>query len=142
MSLAEAVIEIAEEMEGSIGDVQAKEIHSWAKQLRRAVKAAENLIPQGTNSMSAAMQHFTEIENAKKEFRDLKKKSVVEETEGRMAMIVGGPSDGTYFPIVGDVPFGALVPIDDMICRWDGDQLRFCPEKTEEHRRKLRGGDA
>ncbi len=144
--LADAILEIAAEMqewcEEGKGEYNQdlRAIQSWIKQLRRAVKAAEGSSSQQTTPLSAAMQHFSEIEKAKQEFRNKgKAKELQEETEGQMVFMVGGSQHGDSFPLVGNVPINAFVPVNGEVYQYTDGKLVYSEEATE-RLKQSRGG--
>ena len=127
MSLAEAVLAIADDLE-----IEAKNKEDWidstrlvfrsyVKQLRAAVKAAAGAQTEapppgsfliGTDRTSAAGQHATMIEKARREMQQGRQRAGVEELlEPRMVMIVGGSSDGDHLMVPQDMPVGAKIEV-------------------------------
>lgn len=121
MSLADAVLEIAQDMEDypkilNGRDVAALEIEmvvaSWVKQLRRAVTAAEGSTPP-VNPLARLLtpeaQHMIEIEKAREEFRhkNARRAEAEENIDGTMRECVGGPAHGAFVPTPASMPCGA-----------------------------------
>ena len=125
MSLPEAVLMIADEMEKSCeaaekdGDDYSDHLKVYATQLRVAVKAAGGTqppqqLPFNPAYMSPMAQHALEIEKARAEFRD--KKELKEERFGeRMVLAVGGDSDQDSVIIGHDMPVGAFKELDGQV---------------------------
>ena len=123
MSLAEAVLDVADEMEKTEWDAHevAPVVRGWAKQLRTAVKSAGGAQAEapppgsfliGTDRTSAAAQHATMIERARQEARLSKQKGEVKELlEPRMVLIAGGSLDGDHLLVPQDMPVGAKTEV-------------------------------
>lgn len=107
MSLYDAIAEIAEDMEKEASSWHPefcmgldKVVRGFVRQLRTALKAAGNAPPLTSFPIaplqSAQSQHFSAIEDAKKEFR---KSKLQEEGEVISVLLVGGPGDGICVPV-------------------------------------------
>ena len=156
MSLAEAVLDMADEMEKIDWDRHMScptegvtyVVNGWAKQLRTAVKAAGGVQAEapppgsfliGTDRTSAAAQHATMIERARQEARLGRQKAGVEELlEPRMVVIVGGNSDGDCLLVPHDMPVGAKtqVPGGEICVLKANGQLHYSEEDTREMRQQ------
>ncbi len=128
MSLSEAILDIAEEMIREADDLKPVNEIMWttlrgyAKQLKAVVKAAGNqptdLRPANDSSayVHPDAQHFQMIEQARKELRDQKRKSELQEGgEVRMAVCEGGPADGDTVSVSSEMPAGARTMIDGKV---------------------------
>lgn len=153
MALIDALIEIVEEMEKDSSDPSMQNtlggqfIRSYAKQIRRSIKASEDIKPK--------FEIPTWEKEAREEFKNKKKISnqmidVLEKFEGAQVEIVDGPlgsSDGT--PNFWSVPSGGkpgackAVIDDKYVYRLGTDnKLYFAEEETkkmEEVKRSMLG---
>ncbi len=134
--LAEAVLEIADEIEekgkewgGRGALIGADTLYSWAKQLRRAVKAAEGTQQQGS-SLSNMMAQLSDpttnagfnrnmVEAAKLKLRAEGYKGsseMVEEMEPIQREVVGTERDGEPLcvPVDSRAPFGARMMVPEV----------------------------
>ncbi len=107
--LSDVILEIADEMQQWVDgspDTRVQVVASWAKQLRRAVQAAEgaggNLHPLASPLLlSPEAQHRKYIDEARAEFRkrprqpDEAGSPLPAEEGGEMKQIIGGPAGGT-----------------------------------------------
>lgn len=138
MSLRDAIAEIADDIEHELKACEAsgsfvthKEVRSWVKQLRRALKASEGekqtVTPQQVGPLNPLLyspsmaqgQHLLGVEAAKLEFRNKKqaedqapqKATVEEKYDGVNVELVGGEMDGTFTPIPPDTRLGSHTTI-------------------------------
>lgn len=126
MSLKEAVLEIATEMEneakaleGTAGAEYARmTLRGFAKQLRVACKAAPDQGPApsvpaapalglGAGLVPEELQHFLGVQKAREDLRRAKNATDAQEiVEQRSVWIVGGPHDGACTQIPPQMPVG------------------------------------
>lgn len=142
MSLSEVILEIAEEMIREADDMKSTNGFAWmalrgyAKQLKVAVKAAEGSkeITYPTDSIQGGgqlflhpeAQHFQMIEQARKELREQKRKTDLQEGgEPRFVVCQGGPADGDTVSVAPDMPTGARTMIDGGVYSLQGKGLEF-----------------
>jgi len=146
MSLPDAVLEIAADMEADADAMQAtgspaiaNSVRSYAKQLRRAVKAAEGSTPAPTVQqpvITPFMQHQLETEKARKEFRKNKiggkdMVQIEEDHQTRAVLMADGPFEGETIEVPGGMPFNSYTrhPITGQRYQLQGDnQLHYMPE--------------
>lgn len=119
MSLSEAVLSVADEMEKLANDrseVMSETIlrsfmRSFAREIRTAVKASGNDNQKGQqNLISPQLQHVKMIEEARKEFRKDGAKRLTdfeERTDPKFVQVVGGSSDGVLVPVDPTMPINA-----------------------------------
>ncbi len=128
MSLRDVIGEIADDMEkwadgDDIPQTITNEIRSYAKQLRRALKASEGEVQQQTQSspfLVPQVQHDHFIAKAREEFRKQKgegqggihpamdRKAEFEEAQdGIMVQTSNGPVDGDWVSVDPQMPVGA-----------------------------------
>jgi hypothetical protein len=124
MSLVSVIEEIAADMEHDAApDHGGDALRSYAKQLRRAVKAAEGASPPPAPFILPETQHRNEIEKAKMEFRA--KKTTAEESCPMSIVCEGGPHDETYVTVPTDMPDGAHTELTGSVYTRRGDRLVF-----------------
>ncbi len=120
MALSDAILEIAEQLEGVGKEAQTPNnfvFFSFANQLRTAVKASEgNQLPAQQARqvpLDPAYQNFMMIEKAKAELREKRAKELLREDgmNSGMAVTIGGKSEATYVPIDPRMPVGAKTAI-------------------------------
>lgn len=155
MTLAEAVLELADEMEREAADLKDAEptgymvmtLKGYAKQLRIAAKVATPPpAPAIVPSLSPAVQHAAAIEAARAEFKgkvnqipngSLDRAAALEEGfDGKLTELVGcpdDPNDGTptmiQFPP--DAPVGAKTALPSGVYVLQEDRkLHFSAEET------------
>lgn len=146
MSLKEAILEVAAEMEAHaikdtnpIGERTLAKL--WAAQLRIACKAAPDTpaVPQGMAQalMPAPVQHAMMIEKAREEFRKNKQGQQVAEkitaiqTGGeRMLELVGGDNDGVMWPAPADLPEGAKTKVGVDVYTFRNGKLEFTEKQV------------
>lgn len=137
MALADAIALIADQMDEESQEhktannlICAGMLRSYARQLRTAVKAAEggNTAP-ATPQVVPELQHFQEIEKAKAELREQRKRAKMEEAHDNYATCVGGKADGVQAPIA-DMPVGAKTIIDGDVYELKGGKLVFVVKGT------------
>ena len=132
VSLAAAVLEIADEMEQEVAS-NGDSVRSWAKQLRRAVKAAEgapdvvgraiaSVMPPGARQdreMTLAEIEAKHRRDAVEYIRDLKAKQAAAQEEAvgaEQVVIVDGPLEGTTVPLRAGAPIGAKIgPLEGVV---------------------------
>lgn len=138
MSLAQAVLSIAEEMDKLVeGDSPLLSIHlkSFARELKTAVIAADT---EGTVSRPSVMPSDVALEKA----RLAKKKQRVEQEELLATPLVrmeGGGMDGTLIPLTNKAPVGCKVPGENgEVYVLRGDRvLVYSEEETTKYRQAL-----
>ena len=117
MSLAEAVLEVADAMD-EVGKESKKAgnsgaavvLMSFARELRTAVKASAGTEAKPSASLAPEFQHLVEIEKARKQVREERMKGVgADASEPRMVEAVGGGLDGTMVAVDSGMPVGAKV---------------------------------
>lgn len=129
MSLRDAVSEIAEDMEREVEPCTTVTLHSYAKQLRRALKASEGEQPaviRPTPPVTPEMQHFLAIEAERAKIRSARGESVLgghpprddnwkataeEKADGVHVEIAGGQLDGSFVAVPPEMPPGAKMPL-------------------------------
>ena len=136
------MLEIADEMEQEVASNDnirnGDSVHSWAKQLRRAVKATEGApdvvgraiasVMPPAEMMAGARQDremtLAEIEakhrrDAVEYIRDLKAKQAAAQEEAvgaEQVVIVDGPLEGTTVPLRAGAPIGAKIgPLEGVV---------------------------
>jgi hypothetical protein len=131
MSLAEAVLEIAEELEKeslvhegeeqAIADVMRK----IAKDLRRCVKAAGGTRAPNPNQTAVELSIKEQIEQAR-----LAAKALAQDSRGeKIVVLEGGPLDGDNLIIDSGMPIGAFTSISGNVYRLkDGNTLEHVPK--------------
>lgn len=114
MSLSEAVISVADEMEKTASDPTCPEVvlraflRSFARELRTAVKASG-----GSSPFPSPVDHQRAIDQCRAEFRGKKEKQE-EASDGRMVEVVGGPYNLTYVNIDSSMPLDAKTKLDEV----------------------------
>lgn len=113
MSLKEAVLEIAEQLEKHVvswvpDKLLSDSLCGFAQQLRTAVKAAGDLPANAAPPQTADFQHFLAIQ---KEREEIRAKKIVE--EGPRMVEVAGTID--MVPVPGDMPVGAKTLVDGKV---------------------------
>jgi hypothetical protein len=146
------MLELADDMEKDAAEASRdddryftpKEVRSWAKQIRRAVKAAEGEPNQQNLGLMLApeMQHVLEIEKAKAEFRGKIKTddgSLAEEIAETMMEIVSGPAEGTFVKVAGGGKPGMKTVVDGAVYQIgaSGNRLLFNATETAELKKKM-----
>lgn len=128
MSLAEAVSEIADDLEKeAIHFVTSSRgwILPYVKMLRNAVKAAETIIVPVSQDGSGWGLGTHWQAKAREEFS--KKEKIEEENATQMTAIVDGPFKCDYVPISSKMPIGAKTWINNEVYQLCSDGLRHCP---------------
>lgn len=112
MSLQQAILDIADQMENESPDVKR-----WAAMLRITVKASESTAPLISPLVSNQLAiREAELNLARDiEKRVVKKQLTQEENIGQMTEVVGGNSDCEYVPIAGEMPVGARTKINGQV---------------------------
>lgn len=125
MALADAVLQIADEMEKE-SEVCGPHccvayLKNYAQQLRLVVKASQCEAPPITapTSIDTSVRRYEEIQQrlAAKAREELAAVMQRESQETTLAMCVGGPADGVMAPIAGGMPVGAKTKIDGAVYR-------------------------
>ena len=126
MSLAEAITEIAGQMEDEAKqwdrDYQ-RVLNLFARMLRNVVKAVEGSpLTSPAPAMPAELQHAVMIDKARAEFR----KGKQEEQESRLIQMIDGPLAGDYIPVAPDMPIAAKTSIAGHVYQLQADsKLHF-----------------
>lgn len=137
MALADAIALIADQMDEDANNAEntasmfTYSLHSYARQLRIAIKAADGGKATPATPMAPVvpeLQHFLEIEKAKAELREQRKKANMEEAHDNYSTCVGGESDGLTAPISG-MPAGAKTIIGSEVYELKGGKLVFVEAK-------------
>lgn len=135
MALADAIVIIADQMDEEAKDLAdikdagksycAMTLKGFSRQLRTAVKASDGEKAAPTAPQVApGLQHFIEIEKARAELREQKKRTNLEDAHDNYATCVGGKSDGVLAPIA-FMPVGARTIIDGEVYELNGGKLVF-----------------
>lgn len=140
MALADAIALIASQIEEEAKDIAdpkdagksycAMTLKSLARQLRTALaatKGEEKAAPQ-KQQIAPELQHFIEIEKARVELREHRKRVNIEESHDNYATCLGGKSDGVQAPIA-DMPDGAKTIIDGEVYQLKSGKLVFVEAK-------------
>lgn len=134
MSWKEAVEEVIDQMtedaerskeyeDARAADYLMNVIKSATRSLRAVCKSVGNLplsppmptsigaFPFNAGGMSADLQNYMGIENARSEFRKQPKNaaSIEEVHDGEGVMCVGGPADGSLYTVHPNMPLGSLI---------------------------------
>ncbi len=135
MSLSEAILEIVEDIETEANTPNKyspdarQQFTSFAKQLRRALKAAESHLPvNGISSPLASLiapeaQHTKFIEEARLKLREERQRASVQESDSdTMRVIADGPEEGLSVMIPSSMPVDAKTRINNQtyILKHDG----------------------
>ena len=132
MSLSEAVLAIADEMEG---EIENRLLLSYAKQLRIAVKASG-----GSDRPAPAVEDPTIAWKAAAR-REFAQKG---ESESRSVEVVGLPGSDdmpTYANIAGDMPFNAKTFVQGCVCILAEDgRLHYSEAETAAIKHQRAGG--
>lgn len=139
MSLADAVTDIADEMEASIKDwIEDRKISlillGYVRQIRTAVKAVEGAAPAAVTvnpmALSPGAQHAIEIEKARAEFRA--KRTEAEEDVPEMISFKDGPFLGAQVSVSNKMPVGAATEYNGIWHVRRADGLYLSPERNKE----------
>lgn len=144
MSLAEAVLSVAEEMEKEAkhfeGDTSVSltariAIEAYAKQLRIAVKASQGNFPPQTTVLPEQVME----DRAKQiRLRDQQVEAYQEENSRQLTLLQGGDSDGVAISAPPNLPVGAKTLQAGQVYVKGEDQLfHFSPEETENYHEKM-----
>ncbi len=133
MSLSEAILEIIEDIEAEaiavVHSPQARQqFTSFAKQLRRALKAADNqplngISPPLSHLLAPEAQHTKYIEEARLKLREERQKANAQEgASDVMRIIADGSEEGVGILMPSSMPVGAKTLINNQvhILREDG----------------------
>ena len=143
MSLAEAMLDIAEQMDkdalqSDTGDgvLVRLSLVNYAKQIRSAVKAAGTqpnniasaLVYHNPRSISLEDQHRTMVDQAREEFRKAKGKADIQEKGERMVELVG---QDELYPILACMPVGARMVIGTQVYELRADNKLHFVERSK-----------
>ncbi len=135
MSLPEAILEIVEDIEAEANTPNKyspdarQQFVSFAKQLRRALKAAESHLPVNgfsqpqTALLAPEVQHSKFIEEARLKLREERQRASVQESDSdTMRVIADGPEEGLAVMIPSSMPVDAKTRINNQtyILKHDG----------------------
>lgn len=160
MSLADAVTEIADQMEEEAADVKNEGPHGsflcnslrgWARQLRTALKASEGAAPPAPVQnplLPAPLQHFAAIEEERRKIREARRKEAVSgDLEGafeeKLVAIAGtDKEDGveTMIRIPNNMPVGARCPIEGKWFKLKEDNKLHYDEASTQEASGVKGG--
>ncbi len=127
MSLSEAILEIVEDIEAEANVTNyphevRQQFISFARQLRRAVKAAESPPPSNgfnpplSHLLSPEMQHFKYTEEARLKLREERQKANAQESASdTMRTIADGPEEGIAIMMPSEMPIGAKTLINNQV---------------------------
>jgi hypothetical protein len=149
VSLSEAILEIADDMDGDASNtasdlvVLRNHMHSYARQLRRAVKAAEGSAPPPAARPEPVyppeVQTAIEVAKARKEFQKVGRPSVSGEeiAAGKLTEMIGGVNDKTFVEIDPAMQTGQGRIIGGQVyeLRADG-KLHYHEQETERRLKK------
>lgn len=144
MSLEDAVLDIADGMEAEAADLAGTAgaeyccmtLRSYARQIRRCVKAVEGVTPPSQQQPSPFLLPETQnrdmIERAKAEFRGKHRRGEAEEGVGGMvAEVCGGKAHGDMVEVDLAMPYGAKTELLGDVYVWGEDRKwHFSEEET------------
>ena len=129
MSLSEAVLEIVGEMEETesatsmerIYHILSEKVRSWAKQLRRAVKAAEGSVP-AKNEMMESLKALAQDREER-----LKKQAQedVSAANTSMVLVAEGPSKDLFVVVDPQMPVGAKMFVEGRVHELKADRKLY-----------------
>jgi hypothetical protein len=139
MSLSEVVLEIADDMEqrsglSCMGPVAQQELVHFAKQLRRVVKASEQLFPIQPVVDRRIVDETMRMEEVRRK-QLIKNAEIEEHFAGGMVQIEGGRADGVMVPIDDKIPDQAKIMLEGQVYMFSHKDRKF--HYSEEETGKL-----
>ena len=148
MSLSEAVLEIAQQMELELegrDELHVAIVKGFARQIRSAVKASQSVAQVRAEHTRGWEDHQrSEVQRIKEKLDARVRDSAnLEEAsrqvvDGRGAICVGGKEDGTIAPVDPKMPVGAFVSLGDEVYQYREGKLFYHEEMTKKVQEKAR----
>ncbi len=159
MSLSEAVLEIAEDMDklavnwegrqsgDGTYDVCAERLRDISRQLRRVVKASEQIIPIAAEPLKLAtfgsvpvadgrIMDWQTKQNELFRAEEIRRKQMEKHAEteehfaGGLVECIGGAENGTCVPIDNKIPNGAKTLLSDQVYVFNNGKFHYSEEET------------
>ncbi len=144
MSLAEAVAEIADQLEKDAAEIKSEmptiavALRAYAQQLRIAIKASQGETQRVTRRDVGELPPEILLPLQQQAARGKREADMLTNVQSRMVMCVGGCSDGIVAPISSEAPIGCFAEVGgeayQLVQENNSLRLRFSAKETQKMR--------